>query len=140
MKRVAAALLLGLFARDLSAHSIETEVVTGGIGILARYADGTPAAFAEAKVFAPGEDRPFQEGLTDREGRFLFLPPTSGTWRIVIDDGMGHAIEQSIQENSTLSERSKTPPRLPRVWALVTGISLIWGLFGTWGWWRAQRR
>lgn len=140
MKRTASALLIGFLARTLWAHSMETEIVTGGIGLLARYADGTPAAFAEARVFAPGDQRPFQEGLTDREGRFIFFPITSGLWRIVIADGMGHLIEQSLPANGAPTELPKAPSQPPRIWALVIGISLIWGLFGTWSWLRARHR
>lgn len=140
MNRLAGALVFTLIAGTLWAHSIETEIITGGIGILARYADGSPAACAEAKVFAPGEDHPFQEGLTDREGRFLFVPSTSGAWRIVIDDGMGHVIEQSIPADPASSAQSVSRARPSRVWPLVTGISLIWGFWGLWGLRRARRR
>lgn len=140
MKFASYILLIGLFAGDLWAHAIETTIITGGVGIVARYADGSPAAYAEAKVFAPGDDRPFQEGLTDRNGIFLFMPATSGTWRLEIDDGMGHVIEQRVSAHDQSSSMRATPPRLTRTWALVTGIGLIWGLFGTWGWWRARKR
>lgn len=124
-------------------HSIVADRISGGIGISARYADGTPAASAEVKVFAPGENQPFQEGLTDREGRFLFFPPTTGDWRIVVDDGIGHALDETLPVHDLEADSQSAPDPAPpqnRLWPMLTGIGIIWAIFGMWGWWRASRR
>lgn len=42
----------------------------------------------------------------------------------------GHGSEQADEH----------PTHLPRGWALVTGVSVIWALFSTYGWWRARRK
>jgi nickel transport protein len=134
--------LLLLFAATAAfGHGVEMETIEGGIGLSARYADGAPLAFAEVKVFAPGETDTFQEAQTDREGRFLFRPTTSGVWRVHIDDGMGHGGEFPIKIDHTLSSVSQGPSaRASQRLALVAGLGIIWGLFGCYGWYRAARR
>jgi hypothetical protein len=122
------------------AHSIEVQPIEGDPGIVARYADGAPAAFVGVNIIEPDSDRVFQEGLTDREGRFVFLPSTHGIWRIHVDDGMGHTAHTEVPVGTISSPSTQPATHLPRGWALVTGVSVIWALFSTYGWWRARRK
>ncbi len=133
------AMLLALAVRA-QAHGIEAAVVAGGVGVEARYADGSAAAFAEVKLYAPGDERVFQEGLSDREGRFFFKPTTSGIWRVSIDDGMGHALTHDIEVRDP--GFVATAPAAPRSRGaeLLAGLGFIWGLFGTLAWYRARKR
>ncbi|MCS6772205.1 MAG: hypothetical protein NZ740_09305 [Kiritimatiellae bacterium] len=127
------AALMAWVPRLLWAHAITADPLSGGAGIAARYADGSPAAFVEVTVYAPGEDRVFQQGSTDREGRFVFFPFTAGSWRIRVDDGMGHALETTLEASPAMhTPPAPPPPARPLFWPVVTGVAVIWGLFGTW--------
>jgi nickel transport protein len=138
---VKARLLLLFAATAAFGHGVDVETIEGGIGISARYAGGAPLAFAEVNVFAPGETETFQEGQTDREGRFLFQPTASGVWRVHIDDGMGHGGEFPIKIDRALSPAAaSSAARMPRGVSLVAGLGIIWGVFGCYGWYRAARR
>ena len=61
------------------------------------YDGGTPVAGAQVTLFPPGADTPYQTGVTDRAGVFVFLPASPGEWRVVVDDGMGHRRETRIE-------------------------------------------
>jgi hypothetical protein len=46
---------------------------------------------AAVEVYSPDDgDEPYQTGVTDRNGRFSFVPESAGQWRFIVDDGMGH--------------------------------------------------
>lgn len=126
---------------DIFAHGIEALPIEGGRGVAARYADGSPVAFAEVKVRAPGEETVFQEGLTDREGRFVFFPATSGVWHVAVDDGMGHATGIDLPvTDATAAAPAPVEVRAPKFAAPVTGIAIVWALYSSYGWWLARRR
>ncbi|MBL0715091.1 MAG: hypothetical protein JJV98_15485 [Desulfosarcina sp.] len=55
------------------------------------YSSGDPLSYAEILVWSPGADKvEFQNGRTDKNGRFAFAPSENGTWRIDANDGRGH--------------------------------------------------
>lgn len=135
-----AGLLLALSACSVWGHGVEISTIKGGAGVSAVYSDGSPLAFAEVKVFAPGEHESFQEGMTDREGRFVFHPTTNGSWRIHLDDGMGHGGDTLIDiDPAGLPNRLPSPRRGTKASNILVGLGVIWGLFGTYGWYRAKR-
>ena len=127
------ALLFLVWAGLAEGHAIEARRLDGGVGVEAVYDDGSPASFSEVKLYAPGSGaEPVFTGTTDRGGRFMFLPDTNGVWRLTVDDGMGHATQSEINWNG--NEATSAPPssRMPRWQGVVTGLSLLFGLFG-WG-------
>lgn len=69
------------------------------------YSDKTPMQYAEILVFSPeSETVEYQNGRTDQNGRFAFLPETSGTWKMEVSDGMGHAVYAEVTVPSLLPE------------------------------------
>lgn len=119
------------FATTGHGHGIELELITGGHGIRAYFYKGDPIASAGVRVWAPGNDsEPFQEGWTDANGCFMFYPHTGGTWRIDIDDGMGHVARKVIEVSPDGVVSSRAPYRGSRVQGVITGLSVIFGLFG----------
>ncbi len=132
-------LLLGP-AAPLFGHGVEARRIEGGVGLHAVYSDGEPMAFAEVTVTAP-DGEIHQEGLTDRAGAFLFTPDTAGTWTLTADDGLGHrvSLDLTLDEGMVVvpGPRRRPPGRLP---GAVTGVSLVFGLFGVWALWRASLR
>ena len=65
--------------------------------------------YAEILVFSPQNKKvEYQNGRTDQNGRFAFLPETPGEWQIKVNDGMGHAVNATVSVNSFDSESKKT--------------------------------
>ena len=73
-----------------------------GIELHAEYDDGEPMAYSRIEVFHAEEERPFQSGATDRNGRFLFLPDSTGRWEITVCDGDGHVLVLETNLNEEL--------------------------------------
>jgi hypothetical protein len=121
-------------------HGIVAEQVEGGVGVRAVYDDGAPVAFGEVRVFAPGDqDKPVLEGATYRGGCFLFRPDTGGTWRIVIDDGMGHAVSRDLPVGTATAVPARGAERMPKFWAAITGLALLFGASGWLSYLRARK-
>lgn len=58
--------------------------------IKAEYSGSNAVAFAAVKVTYENQDTEFQKGSTDKNGAFAFCPDQMGTWRVMVDDLMGH--------------------------------------------------
>ena len=119
------------------AHGVKYKILGSPPGIEVRYEDvrGTPMSYAAVKVYPPDNPSlPFQEGYTDRNGRFVFLPDKPGVWKVEVNDGMGHAVEVEIEvdeEFKTTGDSGADGRRLG-VWrGILTGVGIIWGLMGT---------
>lgn len=73
------------------------------------YADGQPMSYAETLVFGPEDQEiEYQNGRTDQQGRFAFYPETPGTWRLVVNDGMGHRAEGIITVKAPSAKNDKS--------------------------------
>lgn len=119
-----------VLAQELPRH--ETRVVQFG------YSTGDNAPFAQITVFSPGPtDSEYQNGRTDRLGRFAFAPNQSGEWRIMMRDGMGHAITHTL----TVGPLTTTSPPVIRDGAArfatplraLLGISILINLYAAIG-------
>jgi nickel transport protein len=112
-------------------HGVTHQVFDGALGLEASYDDGTPMRYCEVEVFSPlDEETPFQQGFTDANGRFAFVPDAPGTWRVTVDDGMGHALNERIEVEESLAVRKRDHFRFTRVQGAIVGVSLILAIFG----------
>jgi nickel transport protein len=112
-------------------HGITATPVEGGVGVRAAYDDGTPVSFSEARVFAPGApEKPALVGTTDRHGCFLFRPDTNGVWKVTVDDGMGHVATEELRFEGQAVAGEQEPRRMSRRDGVITGLALIFGVFG----------
>lgn len=69
------------------------------------YSDKTPMRYAEILVFSPENEKvEYQNGRTDQNGRFAFLPKTTGKWQIKVNDGVGHMVNAIVTVNSIILE------------------------------------
>jgi nickel transport protein len=94
---VGAALLLN--PAPVSAHGTDYRILSDAPAVSAEffYADGEPMRYAEILIFAPENDTvEYQNGRTDQNGRFAFVPNAPGSWKIRVNDGMGHAVNTSV--------------------------------------------
>lgn len=143
---LAAVCLLGAEAQ---AHALLAHDVPAGDArvVSFTYSSGEPAAYAEARLYGPGDaDVEFQNGRTDAEGRFAFLPAQPGTWKIVVADNMGHKVSHAM----TIAPAGATSGSVPvpadsgeGAWGSVPfravfGISLLLNLFLGLAWFRRR--
>jgi len=128
---LAAAAWLAMAPVAAPAHGLHTAPLSGGEGVRVAYDDDEPASFADVQVFAPGGAQPVLTGVTDRNGCFLFRPDTAGVWKVSIDDGMGHGAPHFVTSGPAASATAAAPPpRRSKAQGVVTGLSLIFGVFG----------
>lgn len=72
------------------------------------YDDQEPMQYAEVLVFSPLDEKvEYQNGRTDRRGRFAFYPEASGTWKIEVRDGMGHMVRGVIDVAPDVGENAE---------------------------------
>ncbi len=101
--------------------------------ISAEYDDGEPMSYADVKVYSPaGEKIEYQNGRTDKNGRFAFVPDIPGAWRVSIDGGMGHVIHTTLalDEAMAVVGKAKSGQACPKWHGIVTGLGVIFGLCG----------
>ena len=101
--RLAAALLgiclAALCPRLAAAHALyAADTLRDGVVLVQfAYSTGEKPTYAKVEVYSPADDRlEYQNGRTDANGRFAFLPDAPGTWRIIMADNMGHRVEHPV--------------------------------------------
>jgi len=132
-----------LWPGPLSAHGVQGQVAPGGLVVSAAYSDGEPMSYALVKVFAPEAELTFQTGRTDRNGRFCFFPDRAGSWRMLVDDEMGHLLAMEMPVTETLHlERPEHAVSgtgiTSRFQGILVGISIIFGIFGIVCWLKSR--
>ncbi|QJT08180.1 hypothetical protein [Oceanidesulfovibrio marinus] len=154
---LAVALLVLCTTGRAQAHGVTMTTRLMGDDIVvafAKYSTGEPMAYAEVAVYAPGKDDvAFQDGYADNQGRFAFLPDSHGAWRIVVNDGMGHRAETTVDveeggspagteavqgaekgagtgaEMATASTTQTAVAAAPRWMGVTLGVSIILNIF-----------
>ena len=82
-----------------NAHGAACRIINDSKSILVQafYAGGEPMSYAETLIFGPNDAKTeYQNGRTDRRGGFAFHPDEPGTWRVEVNDGMGHKVETTL--------------------------------------------
>ncbi len=146
-----------LFPHQARAHALWGNIVSrfapqGGnsaalAGVAFAYSDGTPAAYIQAEVYAPGDEKvEYQNGRTDQNGIVAFAPNRNGTWRVTAFDTMGHKAEISVavgsgetaggagQASSSVESESSSGTLLKG----VLGVSLLYNFWLTLGLWKRR--
>ncbi len=93
-------LLSGVHAPRVEAHGTGHRVLrdAGAITVESFYSDKEPMRYAEVLLYGPSDQEiEYQNGRTDQNGRFAFVPDREGTWRLNISDGMGHLMKTDIE-------------------------------------------
>lgn len=133
MRRYAAIGLVLLMAcwNQALAHGVHHTISEGAVAVSALYDDDSPMAFCDVAVFSPVDrETEYQTGTTDPNGCFAFLPDTNGVWAIVVDDGMGHRLEASVDIGSEGLRRGGEAAHAGRMSGAIVGISIIFGCCG----------
>ncbi len=127
-----------LLPANCQAHGTGYRVLDGEftVSVGVYYSGGEPMSFAEVLLFSPeNREAEYQNGRTDRLGRFSFTPNTTGIWIVEAGDGRGHKVSAKIRveklENA-LAIKSDTEQRYdrPQPLAIALGLSIIFNVFG----------
>ncbi|CAG34886.1 hypothetical protein [Desulfotalea psychrophila] len=101
------------------------------------YSTGSLMPYAEVLIFSPTDkESEYQNGRTDRRGRFAFRPNSPGEWQIKVYDGRGHkvngkcSVTRADETDSPLILKSTSAKTVPKRWGVILGISLIFNLCG----------
>jgi nickel transport protein len=122
-----------LYASALCAHTVNFEVQQKGLAVRIFYGADDPSSYSEYEVFGPGDKLPHQTGRTDRNGFVSFVPDRQGVWKIKVlgESSHGfHGVTTEIKVDRDLNLESFKKPLAATSTKLVTGISLIIGIFG----------
>ncbi len=119
---------------SLLAHGITRTIEQGkSMVITAYYDDGEPISYASVKVFAPGnKETEYQNGRTDRNGRFAFVPSEAGRWLVRLDDGTGHGFEEQVSVDSAMGGKASSPVLVKFGQKVIVFLLLAWGGVMTW--------
>ncbi len=131
------------FIQDAArAHTVNYDVQQKGVAVRVFYSANDPASYSEYEVYGPRDSLPHQTGRTDKNGFVAFVPEQPGIWKIKVLGESAHGfhgvtIEVKIDEGLNLASFSKP---LVATWTkLLTGISLIVGIFGIYAFIRSRR-
>jgi nickel transport protein len=138
--------MIGLYATGLQAHGVSGIISRGGLVVTATYDSGDPMSYSKVTILAPDADLKFQSGRTDRNGRFCFYPDSSGQWKLLVDDGMGHRLSLDVEVGADVaspeiidSSSPMTSEGMPRTIKVVSGLCIIFGLSGFLYGWKTRR-
>jgi nickel transport protein len=138
---------LGLFLgeTDSHGHSINYHVEQMGVAVRAFYSAKDPASYSQYEIYGPGdkEDLPHQTGRTDKNGFLSFVPDRAGTWKIKLwgESGHGyHGFTAEVKVDKELNLESFSKPLVAAHTKLITGLSLIFGIFGVYALWRSRKK
>ncbi|NJL59968.1 MAG: DUF4198 domain-containing protein [Desulfobacteraceae bacterium] len=131
-------LLIGLvcilfFPIIASAHGTGYRILENSRAIVVEfyYSGEEPMSYAQVLVFSPQDRKTeYQNGRTDRKGRFAFYPDIAGAWRIGVSDGLGHKVEAEIgsisgKPDQAESQRQSESSGLNTTSKVFLGISVI---------------
>ncbi|MCP4690022.1 MAG: DUF4198 domain-containing protein [Desulfobacterales bacterium] len=117
---------------NVEGHGVGHRILGAGAAVLLefRYSTGEPLSYAEVLIWSPNDNKvEFQNGRTDRNGRFAFAPSEKGIWRVEASDGRGHKatavcrIDRS--ETAALTDAPGGGPTGSKALAALLGVSLI---------------
>ncbi len=133
-------------------HDMQTKVTQRGgfVVVEASYEGEEAASYLAVRVDAPAEAGlaadAFQTGRTDRAGRFVFLPSRGGTWKVTLDDEMGHRATTEVTVGATDAEAASaqtlshtTNEARSTGDKLLIGLSILFGLTGMLMAWATRR-
>jgi len=140
-------LLIGLFfsltTRTACAHLVHYDLQNKGVTARIFYGADDPASYSPYELYGPGDVEPHATGRTDRNGLVSFFPDRAGEWKIKVLGESAHGshgvgIEVKIDRALDL-ESFRKPPALEHT-KIITGISLIFGLFGLYAFFRSRKK
>ncbi|SNB44812.1 hypothetical protein [Geobacter sp. DSM 9736] len=128
--------LLLLSATPALPHSINYHVEQKGMAVRAYYSEKDAAVYSQYELYGPGDKEPHQTGRTDKNGYVGFVPDRPGIWKLQVwgESTHGfHGVTTEIKVDKALGLEGFSKPMVAAYTKYVTGISLIIGIFGIYG-------
>lgn len=128
-----------------NAHGVVTDVKMTGSAVIvtSSYSPSEPLVDAVVTLYSPANPQEiWQNGRTDKNGRFAFLPETAGDWTFSVDDQKGHrgkitipVPDQIVNQADagtpgSVSGEQMKESGVSQVYKVIIGLSLIFGLTG----------
>lgn len=135
--------LLLICASWAMAHSINYSVEQKGMAVRAYYSENDGAAYSQYELYGPGDKEPHQTGRTDKHGFLAFVPDRPGTWKLQVwgESTHGfHGVTTEIKVDQAMGLEGFSKPMVAAYTKYVTGISLIFGIFGIYALLSARRK
>jgi nickel transport protein len=132
-----------LSAALLEAHTVNYEVQQKGIAVKIFYTVDDPASYSEFEIYGPGDRLPHQTGRTDKNGFASFVPDRQGVWKVKVlgESSHGyHGVTTEVRVDKDFNLESFKKPLAASYTKLITGVSLIIGLFGIYALFRSRRK
>jgi nickel transport protein len=114
-------------------HTVNYDVQQKGTAVRIFYTAEDPASYSDYEVYGPGDTLPHQTGRTDKNGFATFVPDRPGSWKVKVlgESSHGfHGVTIDVTVTDTLDLKTFSKPLVATSTKLITGISLIVGLFG----------
>ena len=136
---------LSLLPGESRGHSLSYQMEQKGIAVRAFYTDKDPASYSQFEIYGPGdrEDLPHQTGRTDKNGFLAFVPDRPGTWKVKVwgESPHGyHGFTADVKVDKQLDLESFSKPLVATHTKLITGLSLIFGLFGIYAYLKSRKK
>lgn len=123
--------LLLLVPLGVAAHDLRYDVAPGqAVTVTLGFADGSGLSGASYELYLPGEAIPWQVGRTDAGGRLAFLAGDATRWRLKVYSADGHGADLELETDPQGTVQAAERPLFERYGRVITGVSLIFGLFG----------
>jgi nickel transport protein len=132
-----------LFALPLLSHTVNYEVQQKGMAARIFYSAKDPASYSEFELYGPGDTLPHQTGRTDKNGMVAFVPDRPGVWKLKVlgESPHGfHGVTINLKVDNALNLESFSKPLVATSTKMVTGISLIIGVFGIFGFLKSRKK
>lgn len=126
-------LLTAIFALPLLSHTVNYEVQQKGMAARIFYSVKDAASYSEFELYGPGDKEPYQIGRTDRNGFAAFVPDRPGMWKLKVigESAHGfHGVTIDLKVDNAVNLESFNKPLVAKSTKMVTGLSLIIGIFG----------
>ena len=130
------------------AHGVAYEMVETSptVTFKSGFSSGEPISYGQVLVYAPDNTEvEFQNGRTDKNGVFSFLPDQPGVWKVEVDGGLGHKLIFDVEvagsdKNELAAHKKEAPLQGSIEIRALLGISLIFNLCLAASYLRARRK
>ncbi len=124
-------------------HELDLRVrlVAPVVTVEAAYGGSEPLPYAKVSVYSPADaNGEFQTGVTDRKGRFAFVPDRAGSWRVLVDDEEGHRGEVTVVVPEKFEGAAAAVEEGGSRWErALLGLAILFGVTGVWYGGKARR-
>jgi len=123
------------------AHGVAYQVSTdSSIIIKVEYDDGDAMSYADVLIYSPDDKKvEYQNGRTDKNGVFAFVPDKPGVWKVEVDDGMGHGLvtEVTVEKGMSVDVEHHGHSQKDNI---IAALGIIIGVAGFLFYWKAKNK